>query len=230
MPSIYIILGAADSGRREIVYDLIQEGLGEDISTVLLTATDESSCPYDRKLAEAPNITVLPWKLGSGEILATPIPDGTEVVFFLADGHQNPVDQLEAIRDWMETENLELARILTVVHCGYAFEHKELEDWYAACIHFSDCVLMNYRSGIPASWLNSFQKRFQDDCAPCLFENVKDGRVGNPALVLNPEARRVSLAFDPMDEEEDLGEDPYFQKLPTGTRRKKIPKIDEFLP
>jgi len=229
MPSIYIILGAADSGRREIVYDLIHEGLGGDIPAVLFTATTETSCPYDRKLADSSNVTVLPWQFGSGEVLATAIPEEAEVVFFLADGRQNPIDQLEAIREWIEAQGLELARILTVVHCGYAFEHKELEEWYAACIHFSDCVLMNYRDGLPASWINDFQKRFEDNCLPCLFDNIKQGRVSNPALILNPEPRRLSLAFDPMEEEEDLGEDPYFERLPTGTRCKRLPNINEFL-
>lgn len=230
MPAIYIILGAADSGRREILYDLINEGLGEDIPAALFIATAESSCPYDRKFAESPNITVLPWQFGSGEVLAAAIPEEAEVIFFMADGRQNPVDQLEAIRDWIEAQGLDLARIITVVHCGYAFEHKELEKWYTACIHFSDCVLMNYRDGLPGSWISSFQKRFQDDRVPCLFENVKQGRVENPALILNPEPRRLSLAFDPIDEEDDdLGEDPYFERLPTGSRCKKLPNINEFL-
>jgi hypothetical protein len=69
--------------------------------------------------------------------------------------------------------------------------------------------------------------------------------VDNALLVLCPEARRLTLAFDNIDpvynldlDEENLPEepftlenklDPYFERLPSGHRCKPVPNVTEFL-
>ena len=70
--------------------------------------------------------------------------------------------------------------------------------------------------------------------------------MANPALILEPQARRLSHAFDaeqdwivsgseedaPEGEEEVTAEpevDPYFQRRPGGRRLKEIPDIAPFL-
>ena len=85
-----------------------------------------------------------------------------------------------------------------------------------------------------------------------LFEFVKDGRVKNPLLVLEPQARRVSQMFDEeqdfiftnaegeeIDEDEESAddeeieaapaEDPYLERRAGGQRVKQIPDITKFL-
>ena len=82
---------------------------------------------------------------------------------------------------------------------------------------------------------------------------VKDGRVHNPALVLEPQARRMTHVFDEeqdwiftnaegdeIDEQEEVEdgeegieakpeEDPYFVRDAAGRRLKKVPDIAKFL-
>jgi hypothetical protein len=68
---------------------------------------------------------------------------------------------------------------------------------------------------------------------------VKKGRVSNPAEVLDPEARRVSLYFDellPIEDDEfedeqqpdDIKIDAYIERLESGHRAKPIPEIAKF--
>ena len=103
-------------------------------------------------------------------------------------------------------------------------------------------------------WLSDFQARYADQFFPCVFEFVKAGRVKNPALVLQPEARRMSHVFDEeqnwvvtseageeLTEDELDGEEgeeevevtpevePYFERDAAGRRAKRIPDIAKFL-
>jgi hypothetical protein len=64
-------------------------------------------------------------------------------------------------------------------------------------VHFSDVVLLSRREGVANKWMSAFRRAFEDQCMPCLFEFVKgDGRVKNPALLLDPAPRRLSQYFD----------------------------------
>ena len=115
-------------------------------------------------------------------------------------------------------------------------------------------ALLNRREGVENKWLSDFRGFFDDQFVPCLFEFVKGGRVKNPALILDPQARRMTHVFDDelewlvVDEEgsEDDGsdaeigvdeevqvareEEPYFVRDAAGRRVKRIVEIAEFLP
>ena len=108
--------------------------------------------------------------------------------------------QIARLKAWLEAHRLELARCLCVVNCQLAERHAPLLAWYEACVHFADVVLLNRREGVENRWVSDFLNHFKKQFVPCLFETVKDNRVKNPALVLDPQARRVSQAFD---EEQD---------------------------
>jgi G3E family GTPase len=173
-------------------------------------------------------------------------------VFFVTDGRANPVDQLEALKAWIEAQGAELARIVCVVDCQLAERHPALRAWFDACVHFADVVLLNRREGVANKWMSDFQARFKSQFMPCLFEMVKAGRVKNPGLVLDPQARRMSHVFDEEqdwiftnaegdeveEDEETEGdeeveakpeEDPYFERLNGGRRVKELPDIAAFL-
>ena len=101
--------------------------------------------------------------------------------------------------------------------------------------------------------MSDFMEHFTKQYYPCVFEMLKDGRVKNPALVLEPQARRMSHVFDEeqdwiftnaegeeIDEQEETedGEeeveatpevDPYFVRDAAGRRSKKLPDIAKFL-
>jgi len=144
--------------------------------------------------------------------------------------------------------------VLTVINCQLAEKNPPLRAWYEACVHFSDVALLNRREGVADKWLSDFRGFFASLYLPCLFEFVKAGRVKNPPLVLEPQARRMTHIFDDelewivVDEEgsEDDGsdavdgddeevevareEDPYFARDAAGRRAKRIVEIAEFLP
>jgi hypothetical protein len=232
-----------------VVADLIEGGLDEaDRAAVMLPAA-EGETPDDAKL---PQVSRWTWT-DEGTIDATLPRDATRVFFFL-NGRRNPVDQLEVLRAWVEAQGGEIARVISVVDVQLAEKHAPLLAWFEACIHFSDVVLLNKREGVENKWISDFQTHFKKQFFPCLFEFVKEGRVKNPALILEPQARRMSQVFDEeqdwiftnaegeeIDEQEETegdendeieakpAEDPYFERRNGGRRVKEIPDIAKFL-
>ena len=162
-------------------------------------------------------------------------------------------DQIEAFKAWLALNNAELARALCVVDCRLAERHPPLLAWFEACIHFSDVVLLNRREGVENRWLSGFLEHFRSQHLPCLFETVKAGRIRNPALILEPQARRLTQIFDEEqdwiftnaegdeideeditdDEEEEVqatpAVDPYFERRNGGRRVKELPDIAKYL-
>jgi len=247
-PLVYLILGAAGSGRREVLADLLENGLDEGARAAVLLSEGESVDPADDKLPLAGRWC---WNTGEGPIFAER-PGGATHLFFVADGRHNPVEQIELFKAWLEAQGGELARVLCVVNCQLAEKNPPLLAWYEACVHFADVVLLNQREGVANKWLSDFQAHFKKQFLPCLFEPVKGGRVKNPALVLVPEARRMSHFLDAeqdwiftdaegevIDEDEETEgdeeieatpeEDPYFVRDAAGRRAKRIPDIAKFL-
>lgn len=245
-PLIYLILGATGSGRREVLADLIEGGLGDGETAAVLLSADEPAEAVEERL---PQIARWRW---TGEFIEGALPAGATTVFFVTDGRTNPVDQIEVFKAWLEAQGGELARVLCVVNCQLAAAHSALRAWYEACVHFSDVVLLNRREGVENKWMSDFQGHFKDQFMPCLFEMVKAGRVKNPRLILDPQARRLSHVFDEeqdwiftdaegteIDEEEEtegdeeveatLEEDPYFERLNGGRRAKEIPDVRKYL-
>ena len=237
---VYLILGAAGSGRRKVVADLITGGLGEGDRALVLLSAAEAADECDARLGPAQQ-----WRWDEGRIEA-PGFDGATHVFWVADGRRNPVDQIEAVQAWLPVSGGELARIVCVIHCGLAARHHELLVWYDACVHFSDVVLLNRREGVDNKWMSDFQARYASQFLPCLFEFVKHGEVKNPAVVLEPQTRRMSHVFDEElnweitgtpeedaegDEEVEahLEVDPYLDRLPSGRRLKEIPDVAKYL-
>ena len=255
-PLVYLVLGAAGSGRREVLADLIDGGLGDGGRAAVLLAAGEPADEWDGKLGA---VARWQWNDDDNTIDADLPPDATHV-FFVTDGRRNPVDQVEAFQPWLTAQGGELGRVLCVVNCQLAEKNPPLRAWYDACVQFSDVVLLNRRDGVANKWLSDFQAYFHDQFLPCLFELVKQGRVKNPALVLEPQARRMSHVFDEdkewfvigkdgekrsvdeLDEDEEIDEDseeevevipeeePYFVRDAANRRAKKIPDIAKYLP
>jgi G3E family GTPase len=248
-PLIYLILGAAGSGRREILADLIDAGLGSDAKVAVLLSEDEAASEFDAKL---PQVSRWHWSAEDDRIVAE-LPAGATHVFFVTSGRASQVDQIEAFKAWLTPQGAELARAICVVNCQLAEKNPPLLAWYEACIHFSDVVLLNRREGVENKWISEFLAHFKKLFSPCIFETVKAGRVKNPALVLEPQARRMTHVFDEeqdwvvtnaegeeIDEEDETAEDeelqahieidPYFERRSEAGRRvKELPDIRQFL-
>ena len=252
--SVYFIIGTPGSGRRSIVRDLIENGLGETDQAVVLLAETEAAAPVDTKLGALPQVEVRRWtwtppkSIEPAELPAMALPAGA-TIFFLADSHASPIDQLEALKPWLAPQGAELARVFCAVDCQLAEKHPVLKQWFAACIHFADVVFLTKREGVGNKWLSDFIKIFTDEYFPCHFVQVKTkGDLANPAVLLDPTPRRVSQYFDEgetsyhiegleTDDEEDgeedenlLPEEPYFIRDRSGRREKELPDVREYLP
>lgn len=249
-PFVYFVLGNAGSGRRQVLVDLISSGFADPNAVVAILPGSATASPADVALQRVER-----WDWCGGAIDAA-VPAGVSTVFFVSCGAADPVEQVESFRDWLKTQAAVLARVLCVVDCRLAEQNPQLFVWFEACIHFSDVVLLNHREGVGNKWLSDFIGHFKNQYFPCLFELVKDGRVRNPALILEPEARRMSHVFDAeqewvftdaegetVDEEEDAGDvghaqeveatpavDPYLVRDAAGRRVKRLPDISKFLP
>lgn len=248
-PLVYLVLGATGSGRREVIVDLIEGGLEKPDCAAVMLPAGESTVEQDAAL---PAVTRWQWDAEHGAI-AGGLPREATRVFFVVDGRRNPVDQIEAFRAWLDAQGGELARVLCVVHAGLVAKNPALLAWYEACVHFADVVLIGRREGVANKAVSDFLNHFKKQFYPGHFELLKDGRVKNPALILEPEARRVSHVFDAeqnwvftnaegdeIDEQEETEdgddeieakpeEDPYFERRNGGRRVKEIPDIAKFL-
>lgn len=247
MTAVYFILGTPGSGRRNIIRDLIQNGLDEQDRPLVLLADTEQADPVDAKLAALPNIEIRRWTWAAPTIPAMDLP-AESTVFFLADPLASPIDQLEALKPWLQQHGAELARIFCVVNCQLAQQQPVLRQWFAALIHFADVVFLTKRDGVENKWLSDFIKHFTDEYFPCHFVQVKaKGELATPAIWLDPTPRRVSQYFEEeesyevegleTDDEEELDEEDtgliapemYFVRDLSGRRAKEVPDVRSYL-
>lgn len=234
-PSVYFLLGPAGSGRRELLVDLLSSGLEAGDRPAVILAEGERPSAADAALAEMPSVVMDRWRLQE-ERMSVPAPADRTHLFIVADGRANPVDQIEAFQQWLQGQEGDLARILCVVDCTLGAQHPEMLAWYEACIHFSDYVFLSRRAGVENKWVSDFLTHFKKKFYPCVFEQVKDGHVKNPALVLEPEPRRFSHLFDDpevlmadVDAEGQPLADPYLERRPGGRRVREVPDITRFV-
>jgi hypothetical protein len=248
-PLVYLILGAAGSGRREVLADLLEGGIRDGDKPAVLASAEEAPDPADARLGK-----LVRWTWTPDRTIDAEWPEGAGPIFFVTDGRRNPMDQIEAFKAWVEAGGGEIGRVLCVVNCRLAEAHRQLIAWYDACIHFSDVVLLNRRDGVANKWLSDFRAHYAAMCLPCLFEFVKAGRVGNPALILDPLALRMTHYFDAekewiisneagevidpddpdaADDDEELTaellEDPYLALNAGGRRMKEVPDLAKYL-
>jgi len=197
---VYFVLGTPGSGRRELLRFLIQQGLEEEqMPVAVLRAAADADPARDGELAGLRSVSLADLDPG-----APAIPAAARTVFVIADGTANPIDQIEALKAWLDgAPRFELARIFTVIDARLASTVSKAREYYAACAFFSDVLFLGRREDVSKKWIHEYQEHFRKECYPCLFELLKkDGRVADPLQVLFPEARRLSQFFDPQDEDE----------------------------
>ena len=235
-PLVYLIYGIADSGRREVLFDLIEGGIDASEQVLYFRPEDQQASPFDAKLAALDNVSVVDWKLQHAKVTHGAIQAAPDKIIFLAPGDSDPADVAEALKSWIEHNHCQLARIITLAHCAFLAEHAAAQAWFDACIHFSDIVLLNRREGVSNKWIKEFENSYRKQCSPARFLFVKKGRVANPFEVLDPQARRLSLYFDellPIEEDafedehqpEDIRPDKYIERLSSGLRAHPVPDI-----
>jgi len=236
---LYLILGSAGAKRRLVLADLVSDGLmPTDRAAVLLSDAELPDAEGDAALAKSGAI-VARWTWVKPD-LEFEIPEGATHVFLVADGRSNPVDQVEALREWLQMRtDVRLARVIFVADAALLTAKPELEPWYDACAHYADVLLLTRAEGIDQKWINAFEGRYRDQAYPFLFEVVRRNQLKNPAVMLVSEARRVAQVFDediPLADETDeeieaamAENDKYFARTRGGTRVEHIPNIADHL-
>lgn len=244
--SVFCVVGIKDSGRRAIVNDLLEALPGDDRPAALIVSATE----LEGFVKDFPGLPVSPWQLDHHEPrpLEFSCPEDTQTLFICSDGVDSPIHLMEALALWGREHNFPDLIITTVVHCTQCANHHPVLSWYQAAIHFSDFVMLNQREGVDNKWLADFQKPFQRQFFPCVFEPVRNGRLRNPAVILNSPPRRMSQAFeenavgfptavdieDDEEEEDEDGEDTpvpelHFERLLNKNYRRPIPNLENIL-
>ncbi len=236
---LYFILGTAGSHRRALLADLVGEGLmPDDRAAVLLSAAEAPDAAGEALLTKA-GATLGRWTWAKPE-LEVELPEEATHVFLVADGRSDPIDQLEALREWLLARPfVQLGRVFFVADAALLHAKPELQPWFDACVHYADVVALTKIEGIEQKWLNEFEKHYRSQHCPFLFEVARRDVFKNPAILLVPEARRVSQVFDEemeladeTDEEIEAAKpenDKYFARTRGGTRVEHLPRIADFL-
>ncbi|MEO0509214.1 MAG: GTP-binding protein [Verrucomicrobiota bacterium] len=239
-PLVYLIYGIPDSGRREIIFDLIEGGIDPGEQVLYFRPNAETVSSYDEQIEALENVSVVGWDLFDCKVRHGKITAAPDKIIFMAPGTADPADVAEALKAWSEHNTCQTARIITIVHCSFLRASEKALPWFDACIHFSDMVLLNRREAGDNKWTKNFEERYHKDRYPCRFEPLKKGRTSNPAAVLEPEARRLSLYFDeliPIEEDEfedeeqpeDIRPDRYIERNESGQRMQPVVNITRFL-
>lgn len=240
---VYLVLGSRGGGRSSLVQDLVDFGLDSEAESQVFVSEDDaamwdSPLPIRNALCEQKSYSWIEDE-SSLSVEAT-----SETVFVVADGLSDPADFVEAFFNWLQGSGYELGRIITVADCNRIQQERKLLQWYDCCIHFSDVILLSNRTEVSNKWIEEFKDRYLKEYYPCLFVFAKKGRISNPSLVLEPEARRISKLFDEADEyvfedddeEEEIDEedepaagdpskDPFLAKFGSGRRSRILPDI-----
>lgn len=245
-PKVYLILGTPDSGRREMTFDLIDGSFNEECTYFVLINKDEESSEFNSKIQRLANTKVLTWSYVGSKIV-TPTLDASaqDSIFLIGYGRADLVEQIEKTKEWLKELNLTLTRVISVIDCTLASVKHITIPWFDALVHFSDCVLLNRREGIPNKWIQDFIKKFEKLHYPCIIEQVVKRKVQNPAFILDTQVNRYTHFFEVEDNFENLDftdsnvdkeildpdakVDPYMEKLDNGQRKIKLPNIIEYL-
>lgn len=239
---VYIILGTPKSGRREILFDLI-DGLVDKKGIInIYIHNEEMDFPNRSQLASLENTTIFGWENKLPEI--TSDLNEEDMLFIVTNGQKSPIGQLEMIKDWLEEHELELTRILSVIDCELLYKKDDLAPFFDALVYFSDHVFLNNRKDVPQKFIKELQEKFEKLRYPCQFELVKNNQAANPYEALENQPRRISHFFDPFEvedmelDEENLPEGPfdikakddkYMARKENGKRDISLPKIQDFL-
>lgn len=236
MTPLVIILGTKGSGRTAIVKELSENAWVEGKVIRLLNESTETA-------AETPRAERWTFKDGEARI---PQPGEEAATILMTNGTYSAVDQMEAILQRVHNSTWQVQRVVTVVDCLRAYQHPEVSEWYDACIHFSDAVILNHRWEVPGQWLSKFLEKYESAFFPCVFFNfLKEGKLHNPAAVIEGDPLRMTHIFDEIDavdemefDEDNLPEEPfdlvrqpdkYFARDDFGRRLIAVPDIQSIL-
>ncbi len=243
----YLIIGTPGSGRRGVIWDVIQKALGDDDFCGVFISENEAPAQSDKRIASAQNAGIIRYRDADDAIekIAALDKEKFSQIFFFADASRNLADDIEDFKRIVDAGDARLARIWGVLDCGLlAARREDVQPYADALSHFSDCLLLSRREGLQNREVAEIKSVYEKQCKPHMFEYVdKDFHVKHPIEMMIEEARRISMVFDPVDpvdeldiDEDNLPEepfslerkpDPYLERLPNGLRKKPIPDLSK---
>ncbi len=203
--NLYLVLGTLKSGRREIVYDLIEGSCDfQSANHIVLINNDEPDTGSLEKFQNLLNTHTLQWHFLNNDLQIPDLPISSTAscnkVFLILSSKNNLIDQIEGFKNWLSKHPIfSLSRILGVIDCQLAYNNPESLSWFSALIHFSDYIFLTYGELVSHKWVNDFIQSFEKEHYPTIFEKIKKNQVSNPDAALNPQSRRMSLLFDKLD-------------------------------
>lgn len=199
----YLFLGWGESERPALVASLMRFGLdasAEPIVVAVAPAHEEAT----RTALETLRVSaqIFPFAVADLETLKF---DPEATIFWIPDGNEDPRGFLAAIRDWYEERGDELGRIFTIIDCHRQVHDASIHSFYELCIHFSDVLLLGNRDLLSKKEIQTYRDQLKKAAIPCRVEFLKTGgKITHAHELLFPEARRLSLYFDPIEEEKPL--------------------------
>ena len=176
-PLVYLIYGIPNSGRRDVLFDLIDGGLEGKEQVLYFRPEGEAASPFDEQIEALDTVSIVDWKLSDATVIHGQIDAAPEKIIFLAPGNCDPADAAEAIKTWTDLNSCQIARIITVVHCAFLSENSTAKAWFDACVHFSDVVLLNRREGVNNKWVKDFEVGYRKKCSPNAPETPSERKV-----------------------------------------------------
>lgn len=238
----YILLGWGDSERSGLCAHFLRLGIDIKAQPVAVVTAPEHLEAVRVALSEE-QLDVSLHTFTVDALPAVELPPDAHV-FWIPDGFSDPRDFLEAIRGWIEGRGDDLGRIITIVDCELQDSNPTSHGFYDLCLHFSDVVLLGNRQNVSKKAVQAYRDHLRKSAIPSRVEFLRaGGKTAAPHELLFPEARRLSLYFDPEEsystsgyemeglslkteegepDPRDPQSDPFLERTPEGRRRKVL--------
>ena len=111
-PLVYLVFGIPNSGRREVIFDLIEGGIPENEQIIYFRPQGEAACAYDEQIEALDNVRVVGWNLKDCKVTHGKISAAPKKILFLAPGLSDPSDCAEGLKSWSDHNNCQIARLI----------------------------------------------------------------------------------------------------------------------
>ncbi|MFI3290545.1 MAG: hypothetical protein R3Y46_01545 [Opitutales bacterium] len=242
----YMLIGTPYTGRKNIVKECFEKVITDSEKTLVLLSKDEAGLDtYIESLKKFENAVVFVYqdKEEARDFIANE--QNAQWLFYIANPSENLADEMEFAKELNEYQLIRMVRILGFVDCNlYASKWNDVENYYDALSHFSDCLMLSNRSNLQNNHIEAIKKRYEKMYRPHRVYLIdKNHRTSDINFLMIDEARRMTFIFDDHDAIDDLDldedslpvepfdlkkkEDEYLLRIDTGVRAKAIDNIFE---
>ncbi len=242
----YMLIGTPHTGRKNIVKECLENVISEEEKTLVLVSKAEIEVEaYKASLEKFENATVYIYEDSDDARDFIANEQNATYLFYVANPAENLADEMEFAKNLSEYQLIRMVRVLGFVDSKlYANKWNDVENYYDALSHFSDCLMLSNRSNLQNNHIEAIKKRYEKMYRPHRVYFVdKNYRTPDINFLMIDEARRMTFLFDDNDAIDDLDldedslpvepfdlkkkEDEYLVRIETGVRAKAIDNIFE---